>query len=152
MSDTQDKIYDNAKDFARAMVQLGASIETDVEKLIRKVVIDLYAAILKDWPRDTGRSLGSWNLSQGFIDESVLPEGYHDSTSECRASYQRALDKAKEVGITLDDVIWIVNNVEYAEALENGHSQQAPAGVVNKQLATFTRRLDEETRKYWWAA
>jgi Zn ribbon nucleic-acid-binding protein len=38
--------------------------------------------------------------------------------------------------------IWIVNNVDYAEPLENGWSKQAPQGVVRIAVAQLESEMD----------
>ena len=40
------------------------------------------------------------------------------------------------------DTVWtIANNLPYVEALENGHSKQAPAGMVKLALLDVTTEL-----------
>jgi len=43
-------------------------------------------------------------------------------------------------------MITIYNNLEYIEALENGHSQQAPAGMVAVSLAEFNIKLERNMK------
>lgn len=42
--------------------------------------------------------------------------------------------------------IWMMNNVPYAQALEYGHSKQAPAGVVRISVAEFQTFIDDAAR------
>ena len=47
-------------------------------------------------------------------------------------------------GSQLGDDIWISNNLPYIEALEEGHSQQAPHGMVALSLAEAEQGLELE--------
>ena len=39
-------------------------------------------------------------------------------------------------------VVWLLNNVEYIQALEEGHSQQAPAGMLRVSLAAAELEIE----------
>lgn len=43
------------------------------------------------------------------------------------------------------DVLWINNGVAYIRRLENGHSQQAPYGMVEPALAYLTQKYGGQT-------
>jgi len=49
--------------------------------------------------------------------------------------------------IRFDSVLWITNNVEYIQILEDGHSQQAPYGFINDALRRTTSFLNREIEK-----
>ena len=98
-------------------------IEEDVGLKIRYIAIQILTAIDIAAPVDTGRSrnnnLVSLQHPDFGISDNVDPNG--------TIAVQRGIgviSKAANYG-----VIYIQNNLPYAEALENGHSQQAPTGV-----------------------
>ena len=105
-----------------------------MEKIIRKACIDLYRRIAERTPVDTGRAKANWAIStvQAEPDRND-PDGY--SFNEINSII------ASEVsGFSFelsDGVVWINNNLEYIESLENGTSKQAPAGMVMVSLAEF---------------
>lgn len=98
-------------------------IEEDVGLKIRYIAMQILTAIDIAAPVDTGRfrnnNLVSLQHPDFGISDNVDPNG--------TIAVQRGIgviSKAANYG-----VIYIQNNLPYAEALENGHSQQAPTGV-----------------------
>ena len=98
-------------------------IEEDVGLKIRYIAIQILTAIDIAAPVDTGRfrynNLVSLQHPDFGISDNVDPNG--------TIAVQRGIgviSKAANYG-----VIYIQNNLPYAEVLENGHSQQAPTGV-----------------------
>ncbi|EPT8701509.1 HK97 gp10 family phage protein [Escherichia coli] len=98
-------------------------IEEDVGLKIRYIAMQILTAIDIAVPVDTGRfrnnNLVSLQHPDFGISDNVDPNG--------TIAVQRGIgviSKAANYG-----VIYIQNNLPYAEALENGHSQQAPTGV-----------------------
>lgn len=98
-------------------------IEEDVGLKIRYIAMQILTAIDIAAPVDIGRfrnnNLVSLQHPDFGISDNVDPNG--------TIAVQRGIgviSKAANYG-----VIYIQNNLPYAEALENGHSQQAPTGV-----------------------
>lgn len=98
-------------------------IEEDVGLKIRYIAIQILTAIDIAAPVDTERfrnnNMVSLQHPDFGISDNVDPNG--------TIAVQRGIgviSKAANYGI-----IYIQNNLPYAEALENGHSQQAPTGV-----------------------
>ncbi|MEC3733830.1 HK97 gp10 family phage protein [Escherichia coli] len=98
-------------------------IEEDVGLKIRYIAMQILTAIDIAAPVDTGRfrnnNLVLLQHPDFGISDNVDPNG--------TIAVQRGIgviSKAANYG-----VIYIQNNLPYAEALENGHSQQAPTGV-----------------------
>ena len=98
-------------------------IEEDVGRKSRYIAMQILTAIDIAPPVDTGRfrnnNLVSLQHPDFGISDNVDPNG--------TIAVQRGIgviSKAANYG-----VIYIQNNLPYAEILENGHSQQAPTGV-----------------------
>lgn len=69
-----------------------------------------------------GKFRANWQITVGAPSSSVI-----EST---------AVPSALKVGaIPLGTTVWLVNNVSYAERLEEGWSTQAPSGVVAVSIA-----------------
>ena len=98
-----------------------------------KIAFDLFAAIVRLSPVDTGRYRGSWTLAAGSPDVSVQAEGA--SSYPVPSPPSALLTDATTLAAL--NVLWIANHLPYAEALETGHSQQAPSGVAGPVLAAF---------------
>lgn len=128
-------IQPNADAFARALEELGEKIERDVfEKVIIKAICDVWLEIMKENPTETCRCRNSWLLDKDYS-EWELPEGDY-----------RGVDFAAAVAVVLSrlpvsDHYVLFNNIEYIQALEEGHSTQAPAGFVAKALAAMAEYL-----------
>lgn len=108
-------------------------------KLVKKIAFELFKRIVEKTPVDTGRARANWSIevgpaAPGDTTINVDPDG--------TATINRALD-----GIDMADpsvqIIWLYNNLPYIEALENGHSQQAPVGMVAGSLNEIQHYIDQ---------
>ena len=109
-------------------------VEDEVVLFLKKLSLDALRGCVMKSPVDTGRFRGNWNVGIGSQDLSVsereekIPVG--DDSGE------RILTGALEIEGTEDlTVIWITNNLPYAEMLEHGWSLQAVNGMVAMTLA-----------------
>jgi hypothetical protein len=68
-----------------------------------------------------GRFRGNWNVGIGSMDESVS-----NNTANNRVSVGASEINSADAY----SIIWITNNLPYANRLENGWSKQAPGGMV----------------------
>ena len=138
-----NNISTNAADFSRSLMALSDHIDGSIEAVIRKACIDLYRAIVEKTPVDTGRAKASWGLSVDFSEDKSEEREY--STSEISQIVQDNVS-----GFRFDihsDRVVIYNNLEYIEALEDGHSQgQAPSGMVSISLVEFTAFFNNALR------
>lgn len=109
---------------------------TTVGVVRRRIALEIWVGVVKMSPVDTGRFRASWNLTEGHVDTSVKPEGKH--------SYPRP--SALRGNPDNFAVTWITNNLPYAVPLEEGHSKQAPFGMVRVTLASVEIRLQLEVQ------
>lgn len=81
-----------------------------------------------------GQARRNWQLSIGTPSRTVLPGV--DQTG------QRALSEGYGVigRITQPSAVWITNPLDYMDALENGWSKQAPAGMVAQAIAAVSAK------------
>ena len=128
-------IQKNAAGFSAALMELCNEVDGNVVAIIKKACFDLYAAIIKRTPVDTGRAKASWGIGTEYSDE-VLPPGDYAGN-----------DMVQMVGNSTnglftftinDEQVVIYNNLDYISYLESGHgSAQAPSGMVAISLAEF---------------
>lgn len=98
-------------------------VEEDVGKKLRFISLQLLNEIVSRSPVDTGRFRANNQVSIGS------PEYGTTDTADKNGSATFQQGSAVIVQGKPYSVIYIQNNLPYAEPLENGHSQQAPAGI-----------------------
>lgn len=105
--------------------EIADLIDQDLGTVHRKIALDLFTGVVKKTPVDTGRARASWKVGTGSIDGTVAPKGSGPPESAIVAE-----GEAKIAAIRKPVLTFITNSLPYASALENGHSRQAPAGIV----------------------
>ena len=107
--------------------------------LVQKVSFDLFSKVIMRSPVDTGRFRNNWQVGinqkpsgevTGTDRGTVNQAGAGSSTAKSRAESETA--KAKG-----GDTVYMVNNLPYAERLEDGWSPQAAGGIVGVSIAEF---------------
>lgn len=127
-------------DLAAFAKQLGVSRA----KVYRRTALELWNGITKRTPVDTGRARSSWNLAIGAPNPTVpaemgIPTGKHKEKTTPPIQPKAGMpDMSKVDG---EDVIYITSNLPYIEPLENGHSKQAPIGMVQITITEVVQRI-----------
>jgi len=107
----------------------------------RKITLDAFANVINMSPVDTGRFRGNWQPAIGDVPtgtvEAVDPQG-----TVVIAKVQGVV-----AGMEPGDVIYMANNLPYAQRLEDGYSQQAPAGMVKLTVQRFQPIADAVIRE-----
>ena len=112
------------------------------DQVLRKVGLDGYGGLQRRSPVDTGRFRANWRIS---IDQTDLTTTEDDSSGE--AGSPPTSDELAVATSTLEKArfgqsIHLSNNLPYAGPLENGHSQQAPNGIVSQTLLELQANLE----------
>lgn len=127
--------------FALDVSKFVEKAKKNPEKVMRQVSIKLFSAIIKASPVDTGRFRMNWMASGG-----TPASGITDSTDK---SGNTATGNA--TSFVLKSADWheftLTNNLPYAQRLEYGWSQQAPAGMVRTNVSRFQQLINEEANK-----
>lgn len=103
------------------------------------VCLEAAEGIIDKTPVDTGFCRSMWSVQINDFPQVgpvARPEGFHAAES-APAVAQMTVEVA---GLTLGDKVWIYNATEYAPALENGHSGQAPSGMVGVTMLELRGR------------
>ncbi|MFH8134213.1 HK97 gp10 family phage protein [Pantoea osteomyelitidis] len=98
-------------------------VKEAVGKKLRIISIQLLNEVVMRSPVDTGRFRANNYVSVGAADFSKLSEADKTGTE----TLQRGCAVINATSPYA--VVYIQNNLPYSEALEGGHSQQAPAGI-----------------------
>lgn len=112
-----------------------------INDVVRAVASRLFENIVRRTPVDTGWARANWVAS---IDEKIetgpgkAPEGV---TGIEPADFNKVIDTG-EAG----NIFWLQNGVPYIHALEYGHSQQAPTGMVRVSVAEAFAFFKAEAR------
>lgn len=139
--------------FEREMRAAELKITDACEKSIRATALQLFTQVIERTP--VGNPDG-W--------KSPGPPGYIGGTA--RGNWRTAIGQVntQEVGLrpesqaigevnmaaarfTLADTMHLSNNLPYIERLENGYSQQAPAGMVSVSVSEFERAIEAQARR-----
>lgn len=98
-------------------------IEAEISQRVRVIAMALLNEIVLRSPVDTGRFRGNNVVSIG------APVYSSSNATDQTGSDTIAAGAAELSGLEPFTVVYIQNNLPYAERLEDGHSEQAPAGI-----------------------
>lgn len=106
--------------------QIAAINKRTKQKILRTfrgTALSMFGRVVTRTPVDTGRARGNWQSSINRPLETIDPstEGYATTVAQAQ----------------LGDSIFFINNLPYIKKLEDGSSDQAPAGMVKVTVAEF---------------
>jgi hypothetical protein len=102
-----------------------------MDQIVRKVALELFTRIIYKTPVDTGRARANWQVSIGTRPSGTVE--IDDKSGNATVSQATA----KSAGFKAGDTIYLANNLPYIRRLEDGYSQQAPAGMVTLTVQEF---------------
>jgi hypothetical protein len=111
----------------------------NVDLVVRKVALDVFRRVILKSPVDTGRFRGNWQVAIN----SVPPGTLATTDKSGGATISRVSSVA--LGAKAGQVIYLVNNLPYARALEYGWSKQAPAGMVRLTVQEYGAIVTQAT-------
>ena len=129
-----------AGSFALDLSRFGRLTRDRIDVVVRKVSLDLLSGVVFRTPVDTGRARGAWTVG---VD--ALPRGTGALDQGGGNTVQAGAAKLQPV--QAGGIVYIANNVEYIGALEDGHSQQAPQGMVALTLKTHPQIVEQAARQ-----
>lgn len=97
--------------------------------LLQAVAMQVLTGVVQMSPVDTGRFRGNWQVTIGSPSRQALL-ATDKSGAPTITNGVATIEGAPPFG-----VIYITNNLVYAAKLEEGHSRQAPAGMVAVTIA-----------------
>lgn len=120
-----------ANEFALAIDKAWAAKGQDILDLTVEISLQALRGLVQMSPVDTGRFRGNWITSVGTTDPTVFEAARAPSVPITEADTKLgALNK-------VPDVVYLQNNLPYANRLENGYSKQAPQGMVGVTMANI---------------
>ncbi|RKY09814.1 MAG: HK97 gp10 family phage protein [Planctomycetota bacterium] len=115
---------DNLAQFNKEVGAFAATVPEKVSQLQAAIALEALKRIVEKTPVDTARARGNWQTTIGTPASEVLDETDMDGM----ATVQKGAAAIAE--LPPYQVVWISNNLDYIEFLEDGSSQQSPAGMV----------------------
>lgn len=94
----------------------------------RRVALQILNGVVTKSPVDTGRFRSNWQVTLGLPARGEV-EGVR-SAEDVLSTGVSVIAQSKP-----GETVWLTNNVPYALPLEEGHSEQAPSGVVAVTVA-----------------
>lgn len=146
----------NGQQFALDLAALVKKKQNTLDKIVRKVVLDIGARVVLRTPVGDGKYwksppppgyIGGHARANWQYGEGSVPQGF---TGAIDASGQVSLSSiAKIKPDAAGKVHYLTNNLPYAQRLENGWSRQAPHGMVAVTVVEFqslVRDAAQETK------
>ena len=118
--------------FSDSLAKYCKAAGDQIDTVVRKTAIDLQASMIEKSPVDTGRFKSNWQCGIGVINSDASAAPNADAQGRTVAVLQ---------GYKPGNTIWLTNSLPYAKRLENGWSQQAPAGMVRLTMQDFQQAV-----------
>jgi hypothetical protein len=100
--------------------------------IVRKVTLEAWSRVISRSPVDTGRFRANWNASVGAPNYATTPS----------VEQERGMTEAqKALTLPVGGITFLSNGLPYAQALEYGHSKQAPGGMVRLTILEINAQL-----------
>lgn len=112
--------------------KFARSTGLEIEKVVRKIAVEIYKGVTEKTPVDTGRAKANWNIGYGSINFTITKDTQFRIISPPKGSGKRP--------------IYITNHLPYIGALENGSSKQAPRGMVDLTMLEAQRSIRNVVR------
>jgi len=124
MSNSVYKMQRSLQRFNRDLEKVRKRYPTRMSDIQKKLVLEALKRIVERTPVDTGRARGNWQVTIGTPANGKLDALDKDG--------QATIEKGIAVlsGLPPYQIVFLSNNLEYIEILEEGNSQQAPNGMV----------------------
>lgn len=114
----------NIKEFNAVVDRFTMKVPDKALALHKKIAFQALRSVVMKNPVQTGRSRGNWQVSTGEPAQGAVDTIDKDGA----ATISKGL--AALEGLKPYEIVYISNNVPYIVYLEEGSSQQAPAGMV----------------------
>lgn len=120
--------------FSVPLAQLAAKVKLDLDTVVRKSTLEVFGAVVKKSPVDTGRFRANWNVSHGVVDTSTTA-----STNQGRA----VTEVQKALTLPTGGVVYLANSLPYARVLEYGEYPNPPKKGKGKTAGGFSRQAPQ---------
>lgn len=131
-------VHTTMRGFSRRMREIAVGVDENTTRVMRKTVITVVAAVTLRTPVDTGRARSNWQTRIGNAPTGpvgAFAVGKQGSTGAAATAQAVAAAQAEMARLGVDDTeVYIANNLPYIKRLNEGWSDQAPAGFVQSAI------------------
>lgn len=120
--------------FTLDLTKFKTKVGVKATAVVRRVAYDAFNGTVRKTPVDTGRARANWIPGIGTMPTGVVGAFTQDT------SMQAIKDVVSKV--VAGESIFLANNLPYIVPLENGHSQQAPSGMVHLTMLEIVTKFD----------
>lgn len=117
------------------MDRLSRQIPVGVKSMVKKTVLAIDQVLVTSTPVDTGRARSNWVVGTGPSTRAIDAYAPGEGGSTAGENAQAALRQARAFLDSTDaTTIYISNDLDYIEYLNQGTSAQAPAGFIEEAV------------------
>ena len=106
-----------------------------------KVALQVLTGVVEMTPVDTGHARANWQVTIGNSPATGEIDGEDDPQKNGGGSETIIKGAIVADGVGVGDDMWIHNNLPYILPLEDGHSEQAPNGMVAVTMARINEQF-----------
>lgn len=131
----------NGSQFTAQIAAFIAKANGNADLVFRKIALDMFSRVIQKSPVDTGRFKSNWQVAIGSAPTGTLGGTSTGLSSKlAEVTITGVTDNGGSVidGLRAGEIIYLVNNLAYARALEYGYSKQAPNGMVRLTLLEYS--------------
>lgn len=133
------------REFTASIDKWISQVESGLEDVVQELCKDVHKALVMGSPVDTGRFRGNWQITFNRIPLHAV-NNYDKSGQRTIAEGNQIIEGMFARGAAITSVHFS-NMLIYANALEYGHSKQAPSGVVGIVALRLRSYMTEAIRK-----
>lgn len=134
----------NAIRFNQKMFGLSNRVVEDANDIVKRVAARAFDTLIDDTPVDTGRAVSNWRVGLNYEPRGEIQAfvpGTKASTASANRNAARAAGHTRIFARFTGETIYIVNNLRYITFLNQGWSDQAPAGYVDRAVDAANAEL-----------
>lgn len=124
--------------FNQRMFGLSRNVVSNANDIVKGAARSFMKRVIDETPVDTGKAVSNWKVGLGYephgIEQSAVP-GKGGSTAAPNRERAYLLASTRISARVTGQTIYVVNNAEYIDRLNNGYSDQAPGGFIDQAVA-----------------
>jgi len=113
-------------------------VEEATTKVLRGSSLEVLSSVIRRTPVKTGRLRGNWQTSLNSMASGEVDD--RESAALSRA-------KSETSKMKISDAIYMMNNLPYAQKIEDGSSAQAPSGMIRSTILEWMAVVNKKARE-----